>query len=255
MGKDMARVAFDYSDLPKDLKGKLIILAGSIKKAGLNHIEFAIQMGQELTTANELLAKHGKEGLFGSWIKAECGIGRTTAYNYMNAFERFGSSDCSSLEQFTAEAMYLLSADKVPEEAVETAINLAAKGTRITKDAAQELKRRFSSDGDSDELPAPGGAVQGPEAEPNDESAESSPSNSEQEQADESAEQVAPQQLCDLFYRATQLCGVIARLADEIKVAAGASRHHDDIINSIDICHMALKEWRKEKHAWREKVY
>jgi hypothetical protein len=149
MSKALASPApsFDYRLVEKELKSKLLQLAHTIKKHTTGHLEQALEMGRHITAANELMAKAGKESLFGAWIKCECGVSRTTAYNYMNAYERFGDGNCSRLEQFTLESIYLLAADKTPDEAIQTAINLAEKGERITKDTATALKRRFSEHG------------------------------------------------------------------------------------------------------------
>jgi hypothetical protein len=136
----IATTAFDYEGIDKDIKGMLRSIAGDIRRSTKSHLDYAIQMGESVTQANELFAKSGCEGKFGAWVKAECGFSKRSAYNYMNAFARFGGNR-ASLAQFTAEAVYLLSEDSVSDDVVAQAIKMAGKGQRITKEAAVELKR------------------------------------------------------------------------------------------------------------------
>lgn len=150
MTKAIAAVGFDYEGIDKDTKGKLTYLAGQVRKSTKSHIEYAIAMGESVSQANELLATAGCESRFGAWVQAECGFSRKSAYNYMNAYARFGEESCK-LTQFTAEAIYLLSADSTPESAVKKALKLADKGTRITLDQASELKKEAIAAEEPDE--------------------------------------------------------------------------------------------------------
>jgi hypothetical protein len=128
---------FDYSDMDPELKGKLICLAGEINRAACSHIEFAIKMGEAISSAHELLAGGGCEGKFKPWLETECGIAKSTAYRYMNAYKAFG--DCKELRQFSNEGLYLLSSPDVPRLAVAEAKKVAAKGARISIDRAKEI--------------------------------------------------------------------------------------------------------------------
>ncbi len=80
------------------------------------------------------LANHG-DGTFGKWCVERCGMTTQTARNYIAVIEVFGAQKqlvCKSLLQsFTAEALYYLSRDTTPEEAIRDALKLAKKGERV----------------------------------------------------------------------------------------------------------------------------
>lgn len=138
--KELSQATFDYSDLPTETKGKLISLAGQIKKGRQHYIAAVFEVGQAIATAHGLLADHD-EGTFGKWIENECGIEKRTAYNYMHAWETFGEQETNI--SVTPTAMYLLSAAEAPEKAAKEAIKRADKGERITVVKAKEILEKF----------------------------------------------------------------------------------------------------------------
>ncbi len=73
-----------------------------------------------------------------------------TARNYIAVIEAFGAQKqlyCKSLLQyFTAEALYYLSRDTTPEEAIRDALKLAKKGERVTLAVAKELAAKYTVD-------------------------------------------------------------------------------------------------------------
>lgn len=128
---------FDYTGFEGEVKGKLICLSGEINTAKGSHIKAALVMGEAISTANDLLAEHGRYGRFAEWVEMECGITSRTALNYMWAWNRFRK--CESLAQFDDVAMYALASPKVPEAAAKEAEKLASKGVRITIVRAKEI--------------------------------------------------------------------------------------------------------------------
>lgn len=161
MSQAIIRQEFNYSPLGKETRGRLVSLANNIRRSTKSHIENAIQMGMLLNEAIELLARNRLESSFKGWVERECGFSLRTAYNYINVFNRFG--ECATVAQnLTLGGLYVLSPDDVPEEAVQTAINLAQKGERVTAKIAYELKARFSDEGsEDDEDENPPGAGEG----------------------------------------------------------------------------------------------
>lgn len=141
--KDLQVKTFDYEGIDPDVKGKLIWLAGEINRSGRSHVEHALKMGEAIRDAHALLAGGGCEGRFKPWIETECGISRSTAYNYMWAFERFGKAP--NVIHFTNEGMYLLSPPTIPTAAVKEAEHLASKGVRISADLAKEIVAKFKA--------------------------------------------------------------------------------------------------------------
>lgn len=141
MSKELSTATFDYSALDKDDKGKLLCLAGEIKREKAKHATSGLSIGKSVATAHAILAKDGKDGEFSRWVELECGFGRTSAYNYMWAWQRFGN--CSTVEQFDSGALYALASPKAPEKAAKEAEKLADKGHKITLDTAKELLDKF----------------------------------------------------------------------------------------------------------------
>src|SRR5688500_3443451 len=105
--------AFDYEGIDVDTKGKLFALAGQIQRGKASYAKAVIDIGKAIHQANELLAVAGRDGKFSSWVEDECGIERRTAYNYLHAFDAF--SKCTTIGQFSAGALYALSAPTVPD--------------------------------------------------------------------------------------------------------------------------------------------
>lgn len=127
---------FDYSIVDDDTRRKLISLAGEVLRKKKTGLQAMLEMGESISEAQKLLSKH-KEGVFGKWIEEECGITPRTAYNYINAWRKF--SNCESLSQLTAEAMYLLAAPNAPEAAFKKALKSAEIGVKVTEAVAKQI--------------------------------------------------------------------------------------------------------------------
>ena len=141
MTKELSTAVFDYSALDKDDKGKLLCLVREINGEKQKHADAGMEIGKAVATAHSILAKDGKDGRFSEWVEAECGFSRATAYNYMNAWQRFGN--CPTVGQFDSVALYDLASPNTPEPAVKEAIKLADKGVKITRVKAKELLDKF----------------------------------------------------------------------------------------------------------------
>lgn len=134
---DVTTANFDYSTIEdKDVKGKLINIEGRIKKRWAGVVSSIIETGGDLSAARSVLADH-KNGTFVRWLEDACGFSERTAYNYMNAFDRFGSF--ATVAKLEDTAMYALAAPSTPEKAVAEAKKLADKGVQVTAKLAKEL--------------------------------------------------------------------------------------------------------------------
>jgi len=129
----LAVTTFDYSQVSKDEKGKLVYYAAEIRKAKKSHAEAIIETGRLLSESQDVMAKHGS-GTFCEWVDLECGFGKSTAYRYIDAFEAF--KDCPNLGQMDPSAMYLLAKN---DDAKKVAIKMATKNTPVTHAIAKEL--------------------------------------------------------------------------------------------------------------------
>ncbi len=131
MGKELAALVFDYSAISKDAKGKLIYLAGEIQKQNAGHVKTGLEVGRLLSEARSLLAS---EQPFKAWVEAECGHSLRSAYNYIAAFDSFGS--CANFARIELSAMYELTKN---DNAKNRALKLAERGVRVTHAIAKDL--------------------------------------------------------------------------------------------------------------------
>lgn len=135
-------IAFDYSGMDKDAKGKLISLAGEIRRQKEKHATSGFEIGRSVAASHAVFAGNGGEGQFSSWVERECGFSKRTAYNYMNAWREFGN--CATVAQFDVSAIYALSSEtQGADKARKEAIKLADKGQKITHEKAKEILNRF----------------------------------------------------------------------------------------------------------------
>lgn len=130
-------IPFDYSDLPSDVKGKLIWFEGQIQKTLASHVASGIEMGKWLAGIRELL---GTETSFRGWLASKRICSRSSAYNYIAAFEHFG--ECPNFGHIELSAMYELAKN---ERAKQKAIALADKGETVNHEKAKELVAKFTT--------------------------------------------------------------------------------------------------------------
>lgn len=144
-------VHFDYqeAEIPKAVETKLVKCALEINEQKRKTMQAVIAIGARIKTAQELLAKSGRDSKFGSWIFLECGISRSSAYNLLDAFDRF--HDFKKIDQFDQTALYKLSQKKVPKAASNEAKRLADKGVHITSSVANEILKKHNVEGSEEE--------------------------------------------------------------------------------------------------------
>lgn len=131
MSKAITTTQFDYAMVDEDTKGKLIWYAAEIQRQGVSHVETGLEMGRLLTESRDLC---NDKKTFEMWVDRECRHSIRTAYNYMSAFEHFGS--CAKFAQIELSAMYELAKNEI---AKNRALKLADKGQRITYSVAKDL--------------------------------------------------------------------------------------------------------------------
>ena len=152
---ELTPTTFDYSDIEKDDKSKLVWLAGEVNRKKASGLIEMLEMGKAIGDAHDILANH-KGGTFGAWVEAECGISKRSAYNYMLAAKRFkGCASLAQLKQYTAEAIYTLSADSAPPEAIKKAEKLVEKGVKITEKVAKSLLKKKPAKPKAEPQPEP----------------------------------------------------------------------------------------------------
>ena len=109
-----------------------------------------MQIGKDLSEGNAILANHGN-GRFEEWVKAKFTMSVRTAQQKMKAYEAFKDKDRATLARFDVTALYLLSEDATPAEAVDKAFAMAAADSIITNAVAKNIVdgilKRFQAGG------------------------------------------------------------------------------------------------------------
>jgi DNA modification methylase len=101
------------------------------------------EIGQRLAEVRTEL-KHGQ---FDTWLKAEFGWSRRTAYNFINVYETFGNRANLAQIDIATSALYLLAAPSTPQKVREQYIEEARTGKRIThKELVQNIKQQEKVD-------------------------------------------------------------------------------------------------------------
>jgi muconolactone delta-isomerase len=138
-------IAFDYADVDKDTKQKLIYFAGQVKKHGEAFRESGMEIGEAIYGAHALLAGDGREGRFSAWVESETCLDLRMAYNWMYVFER--SKKYEIISSFPPTVAYLMAAPSVPDAAIKDFEKQVNKGTRPTVAAAKATLDRFREAG------------------------------------------------------------------------------------------------------------
>jgi hypothetical protein len=140
MSKALAVPAFDYSEVDKETKGKLLSLARDINRGLTKFKDAGEEIGKAVCEAHRLLADQRK-GLFEHWVEAETGIGLSTAYNLKNIEER--RADFPIIGKLPPTVGYLLAAPNVPPEAIREVEKAINKGQRATVEFAKATLDKF----------------------------------------------------------------------------------------------------------------
>lgn len=107
---------FDYSDVTDEEKEKLLEIK---MRKGIIVQGFINAVGKDLSEAQKIYSKNGN-GKFSKWVEEEYGISRTTAFNYLKAYEVWnncsleGTIDITKLEKIGVKKLASLS--KLSEE-------------------------------------------------------------------------------------------------------------------------------------------
>jgi hypothetical protein len=136
------QLIFEYEGFEKETRSKLKELSKLINNTANSHIQKMMELGALISEANEILAKVGRDSMFGAWIESECSISRRTAYNWMAAYDRFGAHP-EKLANLTAEAIYYLSGS-VDLHSVDLVLE-AAEQEKIGIERAKEIVQGLHS--------------------------------------------------------------------------------------------------------------
>jgi hypothetical protein len=142
MNKKLIYTMFDYSTVDKDVKSKLIVLAGQVKQAAKDFITAGLAIGEAISEAHELFSGKGRDGQFRRWVELEAGLSKSYAYNWMNAYER--SKKCPNFGHFPPSVTQLLAAPSVPDEAVKDVEKAVEKGQKPTVKMVKDTIKKYA---------------------------------------------------------------------------------------------------------------
>lgn len=129
---------FDYGILADEQRLLVEQKTGEIRERLKRSAQDIWEIGQRLCDVRNTL-KHGQ---FDSWLKAEFGWSRRTAYNFINVYESFSNRANLAEVNIATSALYLLAAPSTPATVRQAVIDEAKKvgGKVAHKDIADRLK-------------------------------------------------------------------------------------------------------------------
>ena len=130
---------FDYAALDNDTAEQLKKIAEQDMRATA---VFWIERAKRLARANELLAKNGY-GCFGQWVEKEIGIGRTTAFYLVKAYEKLIVHNVNNQNtDFLPQSFYrkLAANDPQAEQIKEEVLAGKIKDSKEYKAALERIK-------------------------------------------------------------------------------------------------------------------
>ncbi|MEO1376926.1 MAG: DUF3102 domain-containing protein [Cyanobacteria bacterium J06635_10] len=130
---------FDYETLTSEQKELVKQCTGEIRERLQRSAQDIWEIGQRLFDVRAQL-KHGQ---FESWLKAEFGWSRRTAYNFIKVYEAFGERAKLAQIDIATSALYLLAAESTPQEVREEYLLKAEKGEKIThKELRSDIEQK-----------------------------------------------------------------------------------------------------------------
>jgi len=127
---------FDYMQLPADTRTLVQQRAEEIKESVRRSAQEILITGEKLVEVRGIL--HQKKGSFDAWLSTEFGWSRSQAYNYINAFERFGSRPNFGQLDIAVSAINMLAAPSTPQDVVDEVLERAERGEKITYTKSKE---------------------------------------------------------------------------------------------------------------------
>ncbi|MBD2252787.1 DUF3102 domain-containing protein [Nostoc parmelioides] len=141
--------SFDYSILSPEQRSLVEQRTSEIREQLRRTAQDIWEIGQSLAEVRAQL-KHGQ---FETWLKAEFGWSRRTAYNFINVYETFGNRANLAQIDIATSALYLLAAPSTPQNLREQYIEEAKAGKRIThKELVQNIKHQQEKVAEKPEL-------------------------------------------------------------------------------------------------------
>ena len=133
---------FDYKILPPEKRILVQKYTGEIKERLRRTAQDVWEVGKKLVEVRSQL----QYGQLDSWLSAEFGWSRRTAYNFINVYESFREGANFAQLDIATSALYKLAAPSTPESVRQKFLDKAQQGQKIThKDISQALRETKSS--------------------------------------------------------------------------------------------------------------
>ncbi|MEA5513958.1 DUF3102 domain-containing protein [Nodularia sp. UHCC 0506] len=137
--KENILASFDYGILTPEQRSLVEQRTSEIREQLRKTAQDIWEIGESLAEVRAQL-KHGQ---FETWLKAEFGWSRRTAYNFINVYETFGNRANLAQIDIATSALYLLAAPSTPENLREQYLQEAKTGKRIThKELVHTIKHQ-----------------------------------------------------------------------------------------------------------------
>ncbi|MEH2290150.1 DUF3102 domain-containing protein [Nostoc sp.] len=132
---------FDYEILDSERRIVIQQRTGEIKERLRRSAQDIWEIGQKLADVRSRL-KHGQ---FETWLKAEFGWSRRTAYNFINVYEAFAERANFAQIDIATSALYLLAAPSTPENVREEILQRAKEGETLSHKSIRQVIKEEKS--------------------------------------------------------------------------------------------------------------
>ncbi len=209
---DLIAGDFNYASVDSDTATSLEHFAKRGKALmRKSQIQFIAEFGQILSEARAAISHHG-DGLFVKWATAEFDIGKSTVYNYVNAWDKCLSNGWTNYINWSPTALYLASAEDFPKPVMKKLEKIPATDLVRTSDVKRIIEaakpKPEEPDDSESEIESPSDSqtdVLDDEGEPDDEQVDDDPAPA----PSNGAESVSAAKLVDALFK--QHVGYIAR--------------------------------------------
>ncbi|MFN6559094.1 MAG: DUF3102 domain-containing protein [Nostoc sp. ChiSLP01] len=123
-----AITGFDYEILDSEKRQVIQQRTGEIKERLRRSAQDIWEIGEKLAQVRS----HLKHGQFETWLKAEFGWSRRTAYNFINVYETLAERANFAQIDIATSALYLLAAPSTPQNVRDEFLQRAHEGQTIT---------------------------------------------------------------------------------------------------------------------------
>lgn len=122
---------------PPDTEVRLTQIAHELERTQKNAI---LEMGKLLCEARDLFKYKRDEEGFRGWLVDNCSISRSSAYEAISVFERFGKNVSAAADTLPHRTLRELAAPSTPEPVRSAALERVERGEKLTLDTVKEMK-------------------------------------------------------------------------------------------------------------------